>query len=412
MLLWLQRNPWLSSILISLTALLVLGGLDLAVIGPLALFPAALFALSLVTSRLSVWLAVAGIVLGIVAIGLLDIRPGFASGMSLLSVLLVSCFDTRMRAGIVYGTALVSGIALVWFIVEGVGLQIFGFRAFSSYAQLVALLIGISLIVAGTSLAYLAGLWLQTMTTHVGSRFDRVVARAESAKLELQIAEQNKRFEIAKDISELVVQRLTAALTVAEAAGYAVKGQSGIVERSIEQVATSAAAAHRELRRLYDMLGKADAIHPAPPGIENLEELLILYRELGYNITLNHLGNRVALEDGQELAIYRIVFDALSNIRDHAPIDTDVAIDFIWVDNGLQVLIKDNGTELANRTAGITQIETSVEDDRRALTSVISGPTLTAMRERAGLYAGSVEFSSVPAVGFTVSAIFPKLFVR
>ena len=37
------------------------------------------------------------------------------------------------------------------------------------------------------------------------------------------------------------------------------------------------------------------------------------------------------------------------------------------------------------------------------------GPGFTAMRERAAIYGGSVEVTKVPGVGFTVSAIFPRL---
>jgi signal transduction histidine kinase len=51
----------------------------------------------------------------------------------------------------------------------------------------------------------------------------------------------------------------------------------------------------------------------------------------------------------------------------------------------------------------------TAEDDIRALVETIKGAGLTAMRERASLYGGSIEATRVPGVGFTVSAIFPHL---
>ena len=51
----------------------------------------------------------------------------------------------------------------------------------------------------------------------------------------------------------------------------------------------------------------------------------------------------------------------------------------------------------------------TAEEDLQALTEPIVGKGITAMRERAALYAGSVEATKVPGVGFTVSAIFPHL---
>ncbi|MEN9956836.1 MAG: hypothetical protein RIR46_444, partial [Actinomycetota bacterium] len=93
-------------------------------------------------------------------------------------------------------------------------------------------------------------------------------------------------------------------------------------------------------------------------------------------------------------------------------VGTDVTVDFSWVEDGLQVLVKDNGIEVSNR--GLVDIELeevgyTAEDDLKALVEPISGPGFTAMRERAAIYGGSVEVTKVPGVGFTVSAIFPRL---
>jgi signal transduction histidine kinase len=78
----------------------------------------------------------------------------------------------------------------------------------------------------------------------------------------------------------------------------------------------------------------------------------------------------------------------------------------------MQVLIKDNGIEAFRRgqvTLDIEDAGYTAEDDVRALVETIQGAGLTAMRERATLYGGSIEASRVPGVGFTVSAIFPHL---
>jgi signal transduction histidine kinase len=87
-------------------------------------------------------------------------------------------------------------------------------------------------------------------------------------------------------------------------------------------------------------------------------------------------------------------------------------VDFSWVEDGLQVLVKDNGIEVANRDLAdieLGEVGYTVEDDLKALVEPISGPGFTAMRERAAIYGGSVDVTKVPGVGFTVSAIFPRL---
>jgi signal transduction histidine kinase len=160
------------------------------------------------------------------------------------------------------------------------------------------------------------------------------------------------------------------------------------------------------------MLNKTHQVSAAPPGLRELDALVVLYRELGFNAYLRNEGQPFALNEGAQLALYRIVFDALENVKQNCPIGTDVSIDLSWVEDGMQVLIKDNGIEVANRElVAVTGEESgyTAEEDLQALTEPIVGKGITAMRERAALYAGSVEATKVPGVGFTVSAIFPHL---
>jgi signal transduction histidine kinase len=106
------------------------------------------------------------------------------------------------------------------------------------------------------------------------------------------------------------------------------------------------------------------------------------------------------------------VFDSLENVKRHCIVGTDVSIAFSWVEEGLQVLIKDNGVESMRRSQVSLDVEDAgytAEDDARSLVETIKGAGLTAMRERASLYGGGIEATRVPGVGFTVSAIFPHL---
>jgi signal transduction histidine kinase len=205
-------------------------------------------------------------------------------------------------------------------------------------------------------------------------------------------------------------------LSQADGGLYAAKTDPTAAERALGELAVSARAAHTELRRLYDMLNRTHKVMAAPPGIDELDQLVITYRELGFNVTLRHEGTPFFVNDGAQLAIHRIVFEAMQNVRDHAPVGTNVTIDFSWVTEGVQVLVKDNGIEFANRTTTIdsltgelTDVGYTVVDDVKALVEPIKGASLNAMRERAALYGGRVEATRVPGVGFTVSAIFPDL---
>jgi signal transduction histidine kinase len=146
--------------------------------------------------------------------------------------------------------------------------------------------------------------------------------------------------------------------------------------------------------------------------IDDLNELAVAYRELGFNTVISSQGESFRLNAGMELCVYKIVFEALQNVRKHAPVGTEVGVDFLWVEDGLQVLVKDNGIEVANRqkqALGEVVEGYDANEDFETLVSEFDGATLAALRDRAAIYKGRIEASRVAGVGFTLSAIFPNL---
>jgi signal transduction histidine kinase len=408
---WIQSHKWQASSLLAGFSLLLFGGTDLFASGFNSLAVSVLFACGVLFSVRFAWLTVASIVISTVAAVALDVRPG-ANGLTVvLSLVLVSAFGrvgqrlTAVVAAIASGTLLVANTV---FLSDHL-LATFGVTAFSFNSKFTLFLLGFALVLSVNLLAWLLGRLLMTRSRHVGTVFDRAVAERTQAKLALEVAEQNERFKIARDISELVIQRVSAAISIAEGGVYATKSDPNSAPRILEQTAESARSAHAELRRLFDMLNKLHEVGAAPPKIDDLETLVIAFRELDYNIYLKHDGKRFEISEGAELAVYRIAFDALENIKNHAPLGTDVSIDFSWTQTGMQLLVKDNGTEVSNRGLSLEQLAYTAEEDRRALTETIKGAGITAMGERAALYGGSIEATRVPGVGFTVSAIFPNL---
>jgi signal transduction histidine kinase len=146
------------------------------------------------------------------------------------------------------------------------------------------------------------------------------------------------------------------------------------------------------------------------PSLADLDALIVAYRELGYNTEIRTEGESFRLDEGAEMCLYRIVFDALENVRKHAQRGTNITIEFTWVSPGLQLMIKDNGVESEARSDVVDfAVGYGIEEDFAALVQQIDGATLGAMRERAALYEGSVEATAEPGVGFTIAAIFPAL---
>jgi signal transduction histidine kinase len=133
-------------------------------------------------------------------------------------------------------------------------------------------------------------------------------------------------------------------------------------------------------------------------------------REAGYNMSVVYTGAISDLESSMELAIYRIVLEALKNVRQHNPKGTSVTVELTWFESNLQVIIKDNGVEVVRKGAtaekGIAKSYDATEDLQSLLEKVV-GPGITAMRERVESFGGSLEAQRAVGVGFTVSALFP-----
>ena len=411
---WIQDHRWLSSAILSAFSLLFLGGIDLLVqgypglisSGILALavlfaaqIPAASIALTVIGTAVEIWL------------GLSPLAGGLSAAMALF---LTAAFANRLWYSISLSVTILAGLAIAWVNSFGlpIGADVYGLYFQSEVSKTTAFLVLSLLVGAGNILFWLLGRLAITYEVYVGTEFDRALSADTQAKLSLEVAEQNERFEIARDINELIIQKVTAVISQSEGGAYAAKADPSSALRSLERVASSARAAHAELRRLFDMLNKTHSVSAAPPGIDELQNLAVTYREFGFNVSISHEGPRFEIAEGAELAIYRIVFDALENVKQHCMVGTDVSIAFSWVEEGLQVLIKDNGVEVLRRSQVTLEIEDSgytAEDDARALVETIKGAGLTAMRERAALYGGGIEATRVPGVGFTVSAIFPHL---
>jgi signal transduction histidine kinase len=411
---WIQDHKWLSSSTIAAFALLFFGGIDTVAQGYLGLLASSIIALSIVFAAKLPPLSISLVLIGTaveLSLGLTPLAGGLGAAFSLF---LTAAFAAKAWYFISLALTILSGLVVTWFNTFGAAANetIYGLNLLTEQAKTTAFSVTALLVISANILFWLLGRLAITYEVYVGTEFDRALSADTQAKLSLEVAEQNERFEIARDINELTIQKVTAVISQAEGGAYAAKADPASALRSLERVASSARAAHAELRRLYDMLNKSHSVSAAPPGLEELEALAITYREFGYSVGISHEGPRFQISEGAGLAIYRIVFDSLENVKKHCIVGTTVTVDFSWVEEGLQVLVKDNGTETFRRAQVSLDPEESgytAADDARALVETIQGAGLTAMRERATLYGGSVEASRVPGVGFTISAIFPQL---
>ena len=414
MLRWIRETNWLPEILLFLTSFTLLGGIDLILNKPISLVAGVFYCSAILFIRAFSFLSPVALLLGLGFQEFFQLNPLVSTFVGLLVVFLQAAFSKRSAALTTLAVSTATQIFLTWrvafgsaHVLQDVGIALNG-ESSRTTLFLYALIPALSL----NALAWLLGRLLITRLTYVGTEFDRAKVLHRQARLGIEVSKQTERIGIARDLTDLLVQRISAVVSLAEGGLYAAKADINAAVRSMERIASSARDSQSELRRLYDLLHEEHALESAPPRLEDLEPLVISMRELGYNATIKVDGTPYELNEGSELCIFKIVFEALENVKKNTPIGTDVSVDFFWTAEGLQVLVKDNGIEIQRRMeapdAGVLEGYTA-EDDLKSLVEEIDGATISTLRERAALYEGTVDATRVAGVGFTISALFPHL---
>ena len=410
MFLWIRDQKWLPALFLALNTFLIFGGIDVLYQGLMA-FPAALLLTgSIAFSRALPWLSIACFSIGLFIPNYLGLELQTSQIAATFSLLLLAAFGSKAQRRIGYAlNALLGSVSYFWFVANlPVGATVYGIELPTLNAKIVIAIAGFIAMVAVNANAWFIGRLLITRITHVGTNFDRAILERQVAATQLSLAEQERRFGIARDVNDLLLEQVSATMTSAEAGIYSAKADPSVAPRILDSVLDGVKKSYAEIRRLSDLLGLQKERAMALPGLRDLNALMISYREFGFGVNFRQTGQALELVDGAELIIYRIVFESLENIRKHTPDGTSVDIDFMWQGPAMQVVIKDNGEETAK---GLEEsiVGYTVEDDQRALVERPIGPGLLSMQERASLYEGNIEFAKVPGVGFTVSAAFPNI---
>jgi signal transduction histidine kinase len=144
-----------------------------------------------------------------------------------------------------------------------------------------------------------------------------------------------------------------------------------------------------EMRRLLGVL-RADAGGNAErspqPGLDRLDELVDGAREAGTSVRLTVQGDAAGFSPGVDLTAYRVVQEALTNARRHAP-GAEVEVDVRYGEDSVRVRVRDNGPGPSGPQRG--------------------GHGLVGMHERVAMVGGRLKVGPGEAGGFAVEAELP-----
>jgi signal transduction histidine kinase len=231
------------------------------------------------------------------------------------------------------------------------------------------------------------GFGLRTMEARATESHRRAVETEVAAARQAMDAVVEERSRIARELHDIVAHSVSMMVVQAGAAEQVVDDDPAYVRRALGTIRTTGTGALADMRRVVAMLREGDepgALAPQP-GLDAVPGLVGDARAAGLDATLDVAGAARTLPPGVDLAAYRIVQEALTNVRRHASA-TRVRVGLTYRES--EVLIE-------------------VEDDGVGATDPSGGHGLVGMRERASLYGGTVEAGSVAGRGFSVRAVLP-----
>ena len=206
---------------------------------------------------------------------------------------------------------------------------------------------------------------------------------------EAEAAVAAERARIARELHDVVGHGLSVVvLQLVAAQGMLEGGDRPAASQRLVATERSAREALAEMRRLLGLLDEHDASLAPQPSLRDLGRLVEETRLAGVDIDLEVHGEPIQLPPGLELAAYRIVQEALTNVIRHArPARAHVQV--ACADGRLTVEVRDDGQSLS--------------DPGRV------GRGLAGMKERVALYDGELIVGPRPGGGFGVRASFPVL---
>ncbi|GAA3283342.1 sensor histidine kinase [Streptomyces lavendulae] len=211
--------------------------------------------------------------------------------------------------------------------------------------------------------------------------------RSERAAAARRRADE-ERLRIARELHDVLAHSISV-INVQAGVGLALLDTDPEQARTaLTTIKAASKEALGEVRQVLDTLRAPGAAPRAPaPGLDRLPELLEQAAAAGLTVTAATEGRPRTLPPGADLAAFRILQEALTNVVRHSGSRT-ARIRLAWRPDGLELRVDDDGPATGDPAGG-------------------SGNGLAGMRERAAALGGTIEAGPRPDGGFRVIARLP-----
>jgi signal transduction histidine kinase len=215
------------------------------------------------------------------------------------------------------------------------------------------------------------------------------VAAARSRAQDVQRRTYEERLRIAREVHDVVGHGLAAINMQAEIALHVLPKRPEQAETALVAISRTSKQALDELRLTLAVMRSDDTAAPVTPvlGLGRFSDLIERMSGAGVQVTITVTGAQRDLPTAIEVAAYRVVQEALTNVLRHAGTDS-AAVQVAYESSGLVIEVTDSGRGAASENTS-------------------GGHGITGMRERVTALGGHLEAGPRSRGGFGVYARLP-----
>ncbi|PWC08140.1 sensor histidine kinase [Mycetocola zhujimingii] len=343
---------------------------------------------SLALRRLSPGLAL-GVAWLAVAVQLTGAMQPVPSNLAILAVLYATgCYGGTWVRWAGLASAIVGGVIAATytsFIFFSTGYDLTQMADFSGVV--IASVFGSIAAIFVFTLAWTIGLLVRTSQAAKAESVRRRQAQEEQRLAEQTVVVEQERNRIARDMHDVVAHSLAVVIAQADGARYAQKGDPEAMDSTLETIAETARGALGDVRLLLAELRHRQGDGPQPL-LTDLDALFEQMRGAGLDVLVNISGTQPPLPTGHQIAIYRILQEALTNALRHGNRSEPVRVDLHWQNAGVAVRVDNVVAPIPSPSDGV-------------------GHGLPGMHERAALVGGWFTTERTEDSRFVVSAYIP-----
>ncbi|KUO22921.1 sensor histidine kinase [Streptomyces dysideae] len=214
--------------------------------------------------------------------------------------------------------------------------------------------------------------------------------RTREEEARRRVAEE--RLRIARDLHDVVAHHIALVNVQAGVAAHVMDKRPDQAKEALAHVREASRSALNELRATVGLLrqsGDPEAPTEPAPGLNRLDELVGTFRSAGLHVEVARADHGTALPAAVDLAAYRVIQEALTNVQKHAGTEAKAEVSVVRVGPNIEITVLDNGSG----------------DDEPPTDG--GGHGLLGMRERVNALRGTLTTGPRYGGGFRVHAILP-----